>query len=383
MPQAKCTAQGGRLDSPPRESMRRSNSAGIRAARRPSSISHVGQLRLFSFLAEIKSNATMRRSIHLGLYYQQTRNLRVHQEKTVRAMYWRGRSFDKVQYQHNARSSRDDWNYRSEIFAFSRRVQENLSEDTLRQVFAHPSYLEGLKQDQTKFNLPDIGLKSNEGLVQRGSSLLTNHIRPYLRFTFDKVPEDGIVQISNYLESDQVLSDIADWIGCKEIILSADYPPDAKTMADTVKAFVSGIEADLDSNRARRFIIDMIISYLNDKDVLDDIWIIPNPEETLKLILKNSSLPEYEPRIMFQTGVKTLEPCHVVGLYVNQKLIGSSAGETLEIAKHCAALDSLQRLFDLKENRAPFVYGEASEKIDYSAYSKEHAYIKEWRINLE
>lgn len=315
-------------------------------------------------------------------YYQQRRNLRVFQEKTIRAMYWRGRSFDKVQYPELRRNRFLEWNYRSEIFAFSRRLQESLSEDTLRQIFAHPSYVQNLRESQLKYSLPDISIKSNEELVQRGKKLLDDCIKPYLRFTFNRLPEDGIIHIANYLESDDVLSDIAKWIGCKEIILSTEYPPNPITMADTVRALVAGIRSDFDLNRTQRFVVDIIISYINDKDILDDVWIIPNPQETLNLILTNSQLPRFEPRIMFQTGIKTLESCHVVGLYVNQRLLGSSAGETLQIAEHCAALDSLQRLFDLKDDRAPYVYGEASEKINYEAHTKEHDDIKKWRFSL-
>ena len=315
-------------------------------------------------------------------YYQQIRNVRIYRERTVRAMYWRGRSFDAIKHPVARRSSYEDWNYRSEIFAFSRRLQENLSEDTLRQIFAHPSYIKSFEENQSKFNLPNINLKSNASLAQRGQELLDHCIKPYLRYTFSKMPEDGIIHITEYLKSDEVLTDVASWIGCKEVILSAEYPPEAITMANTVRALLAGIESDLDIDRTRRFIVDIIVSYLNDKNILDDVWIIPNPKETLNHILANSQMPAYEPRIMFQTGIKTLEPCHVLGLYSNQKFLGSSAGETLEIAEHCAALDSLQRLFDLRESRAPFIYGEASEKIDLKTHTKEHDYIKNWKFQL-
>lgn len=295
-------------------------------------------------------------------------------------MYWRGRSFDRVHYPETPRNQMIEWNYRSEIFAFSRRLNENLSEDTLRQVFAHQSYVQNLRQNQIKFNLPEQNIKSNAEMVHRGSKLLDKCLKPYLRYTFNKVPEDGIDHIARYLGSDEVLSDVAIWIGCKDIILSGEYPPGQTTMADTVRALLAGIESDLDINRVRRFVVDIIFSYLNDRDILDDVWVLPNPQETLNFILANSKLPAYEPRIMFQTGINTLEPCHIIGLYTNQKLLGSSAGETLKIAEHCAAIDSLQRLFDLKEDRAPYVYGEASEKINYDAHEAEHEYVKTWSI---
>lgn len=318
-----------------------------------------------------------------SLMKQQTRALRLYKERTVRLMYWRGRSFDAMKYAERRRSEFQDWNYRSEIFAFSRRLQENLSEDTLRKVFAHQSYIDSLQRNQARYDLPSLKIASNGELVTRGVELLDDSIKPYLRHQFTHMPEDGIVSMNDYLQSDKVLADVAKWFGCKEIVLTAEWPPSELTMANTVRALIAGIEADLGVERVRRFVVDMIISYLNDKDILDDVWHIPNPRETLNLILKNSQLPAYEPRIMFQTGVRTLEPCHIVGLYVNHKFLGSNAGETLSIAEDCAALDALQRLFDLKEDRAPYIYGEASENIDYDAHTKEHAYVRTWQFKLE
>lgn len=297
-------------------------------------------------------------------------------------MYRRGRSFDAIKYEIR-RDQWQEWNYRSEIFAFSRRLQENLSEETLRRVFAHQTYVDNLIKDQLKYQLPAIELESNASLVEHGQELLASSIKPYLRYNFTRLPEEGIEGITSYLQSEVVLADVAKWIGCKDIILSGEWPPSEVTMANTVRALIAGIESDLGLDRVRRFVVDIIISYLNDKDILDDVWIVPNPEQTLNHILANSQLPAYEPRLMFQTGVRTLEPCHLVGLYVNQKLIGSSAGETLRIAEECAALNALQQLFDLEENRTPLIFGEASEKIDYDAHSKEHDRIKTWRFSLE
>lgn len=318
-----------------------------------------------------------------GLQHIQTRNLRLYREKTVRLMYWRGRSYDAVKFSQRRRDELQEWNYRSEIFAFSRRLQENLSENTLRRVLAHPSYVDSVKRSQAKLSLPDPNLESNEGMVVRGEQLLDQCLKPYLRHVYPRVPEDGIQSTVDYLKSDQVMADIAQWIGCKDIVLTSEWPPATATLANTVRALLAGIEADLGLARVQRFIVDMIVSYLNDKDILDDVWQIPNPKETLNLLLNNSQLPPYEPRIMFQTGVRTLESCHLVGLYVNQRLLGSSAGETLPIAEECAALNALQRLFDLGDQRQPLVYGEASEQIDYASHTREHEPIKTWRFKLE
>lgn len=315
-----------------------------------------------------------------SIIYQQKRNIRLYRVNTLRAMYWRNRSFDKVKYPERRRDEFQDWNYRSEIYAFSRRLQENLGEDTLRQIFAHPCYIENLRRREATLDLPSSKIESNAGLVSRGSDLLDLTVKPYLRCMFDQMPEDGIIAITNYLRSEEVLADISKWFGCKDIILSAEWPPKPNILAETVFALLAGIEKDLGFDRVRRFVIDMIVSYLDNKDILDEVWTIPNPKETLNLILKNSKLPAHEPRIMFQTGIRTLDSCYVVGLYSNEKLLGSSPGETLAIAEECAALNALQRLFGLEDDRLQFVYGEKSDKLDFKPHEQEHNYMKDWRF---
>lgn len=312
--------------------------------------------------------------------WNQIRGMRMFREKTLRVMYWRGRSFDAVKFDRR-RSEWQDWNYKTEIFAFSRRLQENLSEDTLRCLLTHPSFIKELEKREESLHLPNSNLESNENLVARGEKLLIDCIKPYLRYHFTRIPEDGIIAITEYLTSPPVMADMAKWFGCKEIVLASEYPPSEETMSRTVSALVGGVEKDLGIERTRRFITDMVITYINDKDLLDDVWNIPNPKETLNHILVNSRLQPYEPRIVFQTGLRTIEACHVVGLYTSKNFLGSSAGETLEIAEECACLDALRRLFDLGDHRRPLTYGEKSEKIDYSAHTKEHDYIKSWKIH--
>lgn len=311
------------------------------------------------------------------------RSMRIFRERTVRAMYWRGRSFDRVKYAPTRRDELLEWNYKSEIYAFSRRLQENMSEDTLRKVMTHPDYVKKLLEKQKQFNLPSQDIEANDQLVSRGNKLLDNCIKPYLRCHLKQVPEDGIIAINNYLKSEPVLADMAQWFGCNDLILTTEYPPDESTKAATVLALVAGIEQDLGLDRMRRFVVDMMISYLHQKEILDDVWIIPNPRETLNLILVNSQCSIYEPRIVFQTGIKTLEACHVVGLFTNQKFLASSPGETLEIAEDCAALIALQRLFGLTDDRQPFTYGDKANSIAYDSHMKEHEYLRHWRFNIE
>lgn len=303
-----------------------------------------------------------------------------YQQDTIRFMYARARSFDAVKYKDRLPSDWAAWNYQTELFAFSRRLHEELSESTLRTIFTFKCYLDNLAKEQKDAGIKGaiLDIKCNEQLIERGSELLDSFIKQYLRFTFSKLPEDGIEEITRYLLSNKVLQDIAKWIGCRDIVLCADLPPSEEKLADSVKALIAGIELDFNHDKAKNFVIDYIMTYIDNKDILDDIWKIPDPVTVLKNILRNNKVSEYEPRIMFHTGINTIESCYIVGLYVDKKLIGYGPGENLRIAEISAALDSLQRMWDLKEARAPMLFGEEAYKVDYKRYSSKHPASEDW-----
>jgi len=89
-----------------------------------------------------------------------------------------------------------------------------------------------------------------------------------------------------------------------------------------VKALVGALAEDQNQSHAENFVLDFILTYLADKDLLE-IWDIPNPGFNLKRILSKERLPAPEARILRESGVGTIEACYVVGIYVNRELIGS------------------------------------------------------------
>lgn len=314
------------------------------------------------------------------LNLNQFRSIRIHQEKTLRLMYHRKSSFDAIDFGERKRDAWIDWNYHSELYAFAKRLNESVTIEKLMTIFSSQSYVDKLKRDEERLKIPQgfQQVTSNKLLATKGKNLLDLYIKEYLRYAFKKLPEDGIEAINEYLTSTQTLADIAKWIGCKDLIQTSEFPPSQATMAESVEAFIAGLEEESGSERTRRFVIDMIVSYIHDKDLLDDIWKLPHPCETVNLILENSKLPHYEPRIMFQVGPKSLDSCFHIGLYVDKKLIGSGSGETCEIAEQCAALRTLQNFFDIAENREPLRFGIHLEGIDFSSYGKKHKFISEW-----
>lgn len=71
----------------------------------------------------------------------------------------------------------------------------------------------------------------------------------------------------------------------------------------------------------KNFIIDLIMPYLHDKDIME-IWKCDDPRITVNKILSNEGLPAYEARILRETGRNTVLGCFVVGLYSNKNLLG-------------------------------------------------------------
>ena len=86
-------------------------------------------------------------------------------------------------------------------------------------------------------------------------------------------------------------------------------------------ALVGALAEDQTPKRAQNFVLDFILTYLVDKDLME-IWEIPNPRFHMKNILKREGLPAPEYRLLGQSGVGTIEACFVVGIYCNKELIG-------------------------------------------------------------
>lgn len=141
--------------------------------------------------------------------------------------------------------------------------------------------------------------------------------------------------------SDEVLSEVAKWIGCIDLVLaevwwfnqlfqrhnydshwiSQDFPPEPSTLAKTVKALIGAIAEDHNRRRAENFTLDFILTFLVDKDLMQ-IWEIPNPRHNLKAILSRERLPAPEYRLIRESAVGTIEACYVIGIYCDKELIG-------------------------------------------------------------
>jgi large subunit ribosomal protein L44 len=180
--------------------------------------------------------------------------------------------------------------------------------------------------------------------------------------------------------SDESLSDMSKAMGTTEVILCPDLIPSETVHANVLKAFIGNLAKENGEGHAQKFIIDLVLPYLQDKQIFE-IWGLESVS-TLKQILKNNKQPEYETRLLRETGRNTVQSCFVVGLYVEQKLVGSAAGDGLEVAEEMAAYDALMRMFEIRPSDYVFKFGPRAYDLQYDAFDGENAPLAEWSSSL-
>lgn len=266
------------------------------------------------------------------------------------------------------RSDWPQWDYQAELFAFNKRLNENLTAETLQCIFVHDSYIrmeEEKRKDMSEQNV-QLDLNSNKGIIAHGVNILIQFIPRYLRQTYQFLPEEGISAVCQYLISDDVLSHVSYNIGTKDLIFSAEFPPDMTTLSATFKAIVGGIATDESVSRAENFVLDFVCPQLIEKDIFE-IWDLPDPLQVLNRMFKQQSREPVESRLLFESGRNTLEAVYHVGLYSKKQFLGRGVGETLSFAEEMAAYDVLRRFFHLNESRMPLPLGRKARNADFSS----------------
>ena len=89
-------------------------------------------------------------------------------------------------------------------------------------------------------------------------------------------------------------------------------------------SLIGALRHDTDEQHTIRFIIDFVMTYLNSVDIMDvwDIWEVRKPSLLVAQILKSNGFHGFDFRVLRETGTNTILPTYVVGIYVNQKLLG-------------------------------------------------------------
>jgi len=311
----------------------------------------------------------------------QKRGIKSVDELTSRLFYVRDHSYDKISDPAKIRSQFQEWNFAAELYAFNKRLGEEVSFENLTICFTDPSYIQKQREKQAELGLVDapITISDNTQFYNHGISVMSPHIKAYLRNQYPYVPEECVEALHNFLLSEEILADISKWLGCRDLVLSYDMQnPPQSALSKVPAAVVGAIDSEFGRKRALNFTQDFFLTYLYDKDPLE-IWDIHDAEGALMRILENEGRPAPEPRIIRQSGINTIEALYIIGFYVDKELIGSSPGETIAIAKDMAAHDALRRMFRLTQSRKPLAYGEEAYNLDLNDFNSPNQSLIQWK----
>ncbi|XP_037024088.1 39S ribosomal protein L44, mitochondrial-like [Bradysia coprophila] len=92
---------------------------------------------------------------------------------------------------------------------------------------------------------------------------------------------NGVRAVRDYLLSDEVLANVSRHIGTKDLILTAEFPPDKSTLANTFKAVVGALNKSSGNEKSFEFVRDFLFTQLNQKDI-ESMWDIERPIELLQ-----------------------------------------------------------------------------------------------------
>uniref|UniRef100_D3TMI3 Large ribosomal subunit protein mL44 n=1 Tax=Glossina morsitans morsitans TaxID=37546 RepID=D3TMI3_GLOMM len=248
-----------------------------------------------------------------------------------------------------------EWNYRAELFAFGKRLNEDFQVPLLQTALTQESYVakEKLKQEELGVENADIQLKHNAELAEHGQRLAKAYIEAFVAHSLPKMPAEGHKAVTSYLLTVDTLAHVALHLGMKELLMDADYPPSSDAMSRSLLAVIGCLQQSSGLERAFSFVRDFICTQLNQKDLME-IWHIDKPEEVLKQVCRQKGISEPEPRLIADCGRNTILAAYFVGLYSNKKLLGKGFGEDINTATQLAALDALQTIFEIHEHRKPF-----------------------------
>ncbi|XP_030556176.1 39S ribosomal protein L44, mitochondrial [Drosophila novamexicana] len=253
------------------------------------------------------------------------------------------------------RSGFVEWNYRSELFAFGKRLNEEFQLPLLQAAFTQRTYAHQEQERQRKLGIAEADLQTadNSQLAAKGAHIAKAYVEAYLQHALPKVPSAGHQAIAAYLLGTETLAHVSTHLGTKELIFSTEYPPSSETLAQTLQAIIGALADSSGVERAFLFVRDFICTQLNQKDLLE-IWTPEQPLQLLSEVCTQRQLGEPEPRLLGDCGKNTVLAAIQVGIYANRQLLGKGFGENVQTATETAAIDALQTVFEMHENRRPF-----------------------------
>ncbi|PIK33179.1 putative 39S ribosomal protein L44, mitochondrial [Apostichopus japonicus] len=279
------------------------------------------------------------------------------------------------------RSHKENWDYESELFAFGKRIGEDLEDSILRQALRRPIII----IDSAGKGVELLSLSLIMQFSQR-SLFVSSYIQAYLSHIYPKLPTDGIRAISDYLSRTELLSHVAKHLGIGDVIQCEDFPVPAEDLKITFLAIIGAIfeqhcivyayslqplkpkklckfgvsqKKSLRNNvyqqpfwcrESRCVVRDFVISHLIGEE-LYDIWGPEDPMGLLVRLLEEDGRSPPESRLLREASKNTYTPLFMVGVYSNKELLGWGPGESIEVAETEAAAVALKNLLGIPENR--------------------------------
>lgn len=228
-----------------------------------------------------------------------------------------------------------NWDYDAELRAFAHRLNIEVYADTIRTVFMEPL------EDE-----PDA--QNNQELYETGLRFATDFIELYVNEAFSKIGHNCAVSVKNYLTSENLISNIADNLGYRDLIQTSLATIDAHTFH---RCFLASVAAILYGPGGRleaaRFLNDFVLADLLDKDIVHDIWKPKDPMKELVNEFTARGLAPPEVRLSKRAGVNSVLPVFYIALFCDKKFLVESAAESVIKAETDAAKIALKNLYHL------------------------------------
>ncbi|XP_051252843.1 39S ribosomal protein L44, mitochondrial [Dicentrarchus labrax] len=255
------------------------------------------------------------------------------------------------------RCQQPNWDYHTEVQAFSIRLHENFSLDLLKMAFINPCYLQAEQKRRQGLGVDSeasaLVLKDNIELSKKGAGFTKSFLTDWCRASFPSLPSEGVESIVGHLTSLAVVAHVARNLGIEDLTMSAEFPVPDDVLHSTFMAVIGALQESSGAERMGFFLRDFLITQLIGKDLFD-MWTVVNPMGLLVDELTKRNVPLPEPRLIRSAGASTVLPLYFVGLYSDKKLLAQGPGETLIAAEEEAARVALRKLYGYAENRKPF-----------------------------
>lgn len=151
-----------------------------------------------------------------------------------------------------------NWDYHSEVQAFSSRLHENFSLELLKTAFVNPCYLEAEQERRKQLDVDSettaLALKDNLQLSKKGEGLTKSFLTDWCRASFPSLPHEGVECIVGHLSSPSVVTYVARNLGIEDLTMSAEFPVPDEVLNSTFMAVIGALEESSGAERAAFFL---------------------------------------------------------------------------------------------------------------------------------